>query len=90
GLTNDERYLVAMRFDVATDALPAEPTGQFGLPMGTDIDTWRESGFRDYIFNTTLMLNALAPSDFEPSLDTYDTLIRSLYVIPGWEDVNVD
>ena len=86
GFTNDGQYLVSFWYPVTTSALPDE-AGQLsqqemdafnGDPMGT-------------IAASADALNALAPSDWEPDLDTLDALVASLEIsgVPaaGLQDV---
>ena len=86
GFTNDGQYLVSFWYPVSTDALPGEASQLSqedwdafnGDPMGT-------------IAASADALNALAPSDWEPDLDTLDALVASLEIsgVPaaGLQDV---
>jgi hypothetical protein len=35
-------------------------------------------GYQDYLADITIMLETLNPDDFDPNLETLDTLIRSI------------
>lgn len=86
GFTNDGKYLVSFWYPVSSDALPSEASqlSQEEMdafnndPMGT-------------IAASADALNALAPSDWEPDLDTLDALVASLEIsgVPaaGLQDV---
>lgn len=80
GLTNDGKYYVIAILPISAPVLPADekpesPVPAGGVPVPTDIGPNEV-----YYFSVTEKLNSLAPDAYTPSLNTLDTLIRSLFV----------
>ena len=75
GLTSDNKYYVSLHWPVATEALPNTPDDvpEDVLSASTNSDT-----YPTYLQETIDMLNALAPTDWSPSLTAIDALASSL------------
>jgi len=77
---HNERYLVGAWFPVETDLLPERVPNEDLIRYEEDYEA-----FRAYIVETTAQLTDAPPSAFMPDLNTLDSIINSLYVVPGWE-----
>lgn len=75
GFTNDGQYLVSFVYPVSTDALPAD-AGQVPQEAMDQFNNDPTSA----IAAAAGDLNALAPADWEPDLDTLDALVASLEI----------
>ena len=75
GLTSDNRFYISMRWPVSTAALPDTPEDvpEDVLAASTNPDT-----YPDYLQETITTLNALAPTDWSPSLAALDAMAGSL------------
>ncbi|MEZ4769238.1 MAG: META domain-containing protein [Caldilineales bacterium] len=86
GFTNDGQYLVSFVYPVSTGAVPADAS----QIAQEDWDAFNADPM-GVISTTASSLNALAPSDWEPDLDTLDALVASLEIkgVPaaGLQDV---
>ena len=87
GYSNDGKYLVSFVYPVSTDALPAD-VGQMPQEAMDQFNNDPTSA----IATAAGDLNALAPSDWEPDLETLDALVASLEItgVPaaGLQDVS--
>ena len=87
GYSNDGKYLVSFVYPVSTDALPAD-VGQMPQEAMDQFNNDPTSA----ISAAAGDLNALAPSDWEPDLETLDALVASLEItgVPaaGLQDVS--
>jgi WD40 repeat protein len=72
GLIDDESLYVAAFFPLYVSILPDQ----------IQVDDWDafNRGYQDYITEITSKLEKLAPEDFEPDLETFDNLIRSMTI----------
>ena len=75
GLTTDNRFYVSLRWPVSTAALPNTPEDvpDDVLAASTNPDTYPV-----YLQETIAALNALAPTDWSPSLAAIDSLAASI------------
>lgn len=87
GFTNDGQYLVSFFYPVRTDALP----DSIDDLDADDVNAFYSDNPMPKIEATAADLNALAPSDWEPDLETLDALVASLEIsgVPaaGLQDV---
>lgn len=79
GLTDDEQYLVTMQYPIESDML-INSIDDFIFP-----DNW-EDNYHIYIQQATESLNTVQPDEWRPSLNTLDTVIRSIYITGGFEN----
>lgn len=72
GLTKDNRLFVAAFFPLYIPALPDQ----------IRVENWDSfnQGYRDYLVDISSRLETLASENFEPSLDSLDSLIRTLSI----------
>ncbi len=70
GISTDGQYYVSAVFRLNTELFPAE------IPADFDMDAFI-AGIQDYFAESISTLNAAAPDDFTPSLDTLDALFAS-------------
>jgi|GEM_PF-415900 len=75
GFTNDGKYLVSFWYPVTTAALP-DSMSTFPEREQQRFDSDPQA----YIEEQIAALNQLAPSDFEPNLETLDALVASLRI----------
>ena len=70
GISTDGQYYVSAVFRLNTELFPAE------IPADFDMNAFI-AGIQDYFAESISTLNAAAPDDFTPSLDTLDALFAS-------------
>ena len=75
GLTQDGKYIVALRFPVETSVLPKD-SDQLSAEHIQEI----EANYGAYMAQTTALLNSLGAHDFGPDLRRLDGLVESLSV----------
>jgi WD40 repeat protein len=75
GLTEDESWYVAAFFPLYFPILPDQ----------IQVEDWDafNRGYQDYMADITSELEKLAPNDFEPDLEAFDNLIRSMAISPA-------
>jgi WD40 repeat protein len=75
GLTDDGSLYVAAFFPLYVSTLPDQ----------IQVDDWDafNRGYQDYLADITSKLEKFAPNDFEPNLETFDNLIRSMTISPS-------
>lgn len=88
-LTDDGEYFVTMRLPIGAAILPDTyedfefpNVDSFGVPVG-----WAEN-YGGYRTQTTNELDALAPDDWEPSMDTVDSIVSSILVVGDFKDTD--
>ncbi|MEJ2352625.1 MAG: hypothetical protein P8Y03_22800 [Anaerolineales bacterium] len=75
GLADDGSLYVAAFFPLYVSTLPDQ----------IQVDDWDafNRGYQDYLADITSKLEKSAPNDFEPNLETFDNLIRSMTISPS-------
>ncbi|MEZ4597009.1 MAG: hypothetical protein R3C32_09335 [Chloroflexota bacterium] len=73
GISADGRWYVAVDWVLRASGFPARISNSDAERVGRNGRTWRR-----YIDRTVATLDAAAPTDFTPSLDTLDALVRSI------------
>ncbi len=73
GLSTDGRWYVAVSWVLRAQGFPARISNAEARRVGRNARTWRR-----YVEQTVATLGAAQPTDFRPSLDTLDALVRSI------------
>jgi hypothetical protein len=79
GLTSDGMYWIAVTLPISSPVLP-DDVGVRMLPEGYTLETWLQN-YSSYISDVKDALDAQAPSSFFPTLDSLDSLVRSITVL---------
>jgi len=76
GYSTDGAHYVSAVFKLSTALFPAE------IPSDFNMDTFN-AGFNDYLKQSVTTLNSAQPTDFTPSLATFDAIVQSFAFTPG-------
>src|SRR3990170_2511174 len=78
GLTDEGMYWVAVTLPISSPVLPADADFHT-LPEGYTIESWFQN-YSSYVSDVKDVLEAHAPDSFFPTIDSLDSLIRSITV----------
>lgn len=78
GLTNEGMYWVAVTLPISSPSLPADADFNT-LPEGYTIESWSQN-YSSYVSDVKDVLEARAPDSFFPTINSLDSLIRSITV----------
>jgi len=78
GLTDEGMYWVAVTLPISSPSLPADADFNT-LPEGYTIESWSQN-YSSYVSDVKDVLEAQAPDSFFPTINSLDSLIRSITV----------
>lgn len=88
GLANDGQYYVMVRLPINSAILP-DTFDDFEFPDNDQFSDWG-AGYDAYIDDITGQLNALESDDWQPSMDTLDSIIGSLAITGDFDSSDAD